>query len=117
MPQIDLKKVNAGLAEKGRTNQNVGPIPKEIRELAKSKARLEARVSPLEREVRKQLGARPAAPAKASTASAAQQQAPAKLGTSKSAAKKRIIYPCGEEQARIDKLCVEREQKKTLVSS
>jgi hypothetical protein len=60
--QIDLKKVNAGLAARGkRTHQNQAPIPKELKELSKSKARLEAKVSQLEREVRKQLGSKPAA--------------------------------------------------------
>jgi hypothetical protein len=97
MSAIDLKSVNSKLGAKGkRTHQNQAPIPKELRELSKSKARLEAKVSQLEREVKKQLGTKPAV-----------AKAPAKP-----AAKPRIIETSAAEQARLEKLYLSQEERK-----
>jgi hypothetical protein len=89
--KIDISKINAEL--KSRKKESFAPLPKEFKELAKSKARLQAKVSQLEREVRKQLGARPAVA----------KPAPAK---------KRIIQNSAEEQARLERLYIEQERKK-----
>src|ERR1700751_467377 len=96
---IDLSKINAKLkSREKRTHQNVAPLPKEIKELAKARARLQTKVSLLERDVRKQLGSCPALPAKA---------------TVKPAPAKKIYTP--EDQTRLERLYIAQEERRKLV--
>jgi hypothetical protein len=60
MPELDLKKVNAGLkSREKRTHQNVGHMPSELKVVAKKAAKLKVQVGHLEREVRRTRGAKP----------------------------------------------------------
>jgi hypothetical protein len=89
--QFDLKEANKKLAQK---RSKPAPLPPEFKELAKSKARLEAKVSHLEREVRKQLGSKPAV-----------AKTPAKP------ASKTL-----KSQGELEKLYIAQEERKKLVS-